>query len=531
MDRIRDLVAAGGISVVLAQDRDRVAREPAYHYLLKKEFEERGCSIRALNDRGDDTPEGELTDGILDQLAKYERAKIAERSRRGKLRKAREGKLIAGPVATYGFKYNEPRDNYVVDERTMSVVSRIFYMLGVEGCSINAIKVAFDREGVSTPNGAAYWSHKAVRDCVLNDAYKAHTFEEIRELVTPEVASRMDQSRCYGIWWFNRRKTRSQQVSERGPDGVVYRSKQLATKYPKNDWIAVPVPDSGIRRLWVDAARDAIRDNRPTSAAGQRAWPLSGGLFTCGVCGRSMAAITTNRPNGKRYFYYHCPSRAQDGSEACRQTKYYVAEKIELGVWEIVHLILTNPEQLRDDLERMMDLERHGMREDPEREVGAWLDKLSEVDRKRARFQDMAADKLISFDELRAKIGSLEEIRETAEHELEVLKGRQERMAELERDKEALLETYTRMAPEKLEALTPEECRQLYKMLQLKVVACVDGLVEVEMPSHAVSTIDVSSSGLTQTPGTRRTKRSLVIPTTPTIGWTSSKAPGTSRLA
>ncbi len=32
------------------------------------------------------SPEGELTDGILDQLAKYERAKTAERSRRGKLR-------------------------------------------------------------------------------------------------------------------------------------------------------------------------------------------------------------------------------------------------------------------------------------------------------------------------------------------------------------------------------------------------------------------------------------------------------------
>ena len=29
MDRVRDLVAAGGISVVLAQDRDRFAREPA----------------------------------------------------------------------------------------------------------------------------------------------------------------------------------------------------------------------------------------------------------------------------------------------------------------------------------------------------------------------------------------------------------------------------------------------------------------------------------------------------------------------
>src|SRR5215212_8605735 len=102
MDRVRDLVAAGDVSVVLAQDRDRFAREPAFHYLLKREFEEYGTKIRGLNDRGDDTPEGELTDSILDQLAKFERAKTAERSRRGKLRKAREGKIICGHTPGYG---------------------------------------------------------------------------------------------------------------------------------------------------------------------------------------------------------------------------------------------------------------------------------------------------------------------------------------------------------------------------------------------------------------------------------------------
>ena len=81
MDRVRDLVAANGVSVVLAQDRDRFAREPAYHYLLRREFEEHRTRIRALSDRGDEPPEGELADGILDQLAKFERAKTAERTR------------------------------------------------------------------------------------------------------------------------------------------------------------------------------------------------------------------------------------------------------------------------------------------------------------------------------------------------------------------------------------------------------------------------------------------------------------------
>src|ERR671932_37344 len=75
MDRVRGLVAAGDVSVVLAQERDRFARELAYHYLLRREFEEHGCSLRALTDRGDDSPEGELMDGLFDQFAKFERAK------------------------------------------------------------------------------------------------------------------------------------------------------------------------------------------------------------------------------------------------------------------------------------------------------------------------------------------------------------------------------------------------------------------------------------------------------------------------
>jgi hypothetical protein len=69
------------------------------------------------------------------------------------------------------------------------------------------------------------------------------------------------------------------------------------------------------------------------------------------------------------------------------------------------------------------------MRGDQEREAKAWLEKLTEADRKRSGFQDMAAEDLITFDELRAKLADLEETREFAQHELEILKGRQSRIA------------------------------------------------------------------------------------------------------
>src|ERR687890_2907809 len=68
MDRVRDLVAEGSVSVVLAQDRDRFAREPAYLFYLREEFAQHQATLRALNDRGDDSPEGQLTNGIIDQI-------------------------------------------------------------------------------------------------------------------------------------------------------------------------------------------------------------------------------------------------------------------------------------------------------------------------------------------------------------------------------------------------------------------------------------------------------------------------------
>jgi hypothetical protein len=57
----------------------------------------------------------------------------------------------------------------------------------------------------------------------------------------------------------------------------------------------------------------------------------------------------------------------------------------------------------------MIKKEREGMRGDPEREAKSWLERISEVGRKRSSFQDMAAEGLIDFDELRAKLVALEE--------------------------------------------------------------------------------------------------------------------------
>jgi site-specific DNA recombinase len=203
MDRVRELVATGGVSVVLAQDRDRFAREPAYHYLLKREFEEHGTKIRALNDSGDDSPEGMMTDGILDQLAKYERAKIAERTRRGMLRRVREGNPNVTGQPKYGFRYNENKDALIVHEPEMRVVEKIFRM-AADGLGLHAIQSRLHAAAVFTATGKPVWDHQMIRRIIASDMYRPHPFEEISNLVAPEVAARLDPSKEYGVQWYNR---------------------------------------------------------------------------------------------------------------------------------------------------------------------------------------------------------------------------------------------------------------------------------------------------------------------------------------
>ena len=479
MDRVRDLVACGGVYVVLAQDRDRFAREPAYHYLLRREFEEHGTKIRAMNDRGDDSPEGELTDGILDQLGKYERAKISERSRRGKLQKARQGKVMAGPRPPYGFRYNDARDNYLVDAEKMAVMERIFRMVGVEGYSMNATRLTLNREGVLPPSGE-FWSPKYVREAIRDDVYRPHTYEEVAALVSPDVAARLDPNKRYGIWYFNRRRYVSKQVSVNSPEGRSYRRQTKVFDKPRAEWIAVPVPESGILREWVDAAREAIKNNQRQSANGDRFWELSGGILYCAECGCRMTVhATLDSRNGRRYEYYRCPKRGRHGvQKVCINGKHHRAVEAEAAVWDLISRLLKDPERLRAGLDEMIEQERAGVRGDPDQEAASWMERLSEVEQERRGYLRFAAKGHMTDEELEEALAELEDTRATAERELAAIRGRKEILEDLERDRDALLESYAKMAPEVLDNLTPEERRQVYGMLRLTVEVSADGRME-----------------------------------------------------
>jgi len=493
MDRVRDLVATGGVSMVLAQDRDRFAREPAYLYLLREEFANNCCKLRSLNDRGDDSPEGQLTDGILDQIARFERLKIAERSRRGILEKARQGKVVATHRARYGFRFNATKDGYELDSEKMAVVKEIFRMTGVERRTLYAVRKGLEEAGIPTPTGGSRWSQPYIRNVILEDVYRPHPHSEVVTMVSSKVANGLDSEKCYGIFWFDRKKVTKKQVANDDPNGNPYRYVYKTQYRPQDDWIAIPVPDSGVPREWVDAAREAIKNNRRPSSAGRRFWELSGGILHCGGCGWLMQT-TGIRDHGKNmYFYYRCPRRLKYGKNTCPNGKNHRADRVEPRVWELVSGLLKDPKTLKADLEKMIEQEHQRLRSSPEEGAEIWVKRLDECAKQREKRLEQHAEGLINLDELRTKLNTIEETHEVAERELRRLKDKREEIASLEKDKEALLESYASMAPEALASLTPKERHRVYGMLRLKVTAHSDGRLEADgMLAGGVSTNEIT---------------------------------------
>jgi site-specific DNA recombinase len=372
---VRDLVEAGGVDVVAALFRDRIARA-VYVQILKEEFARHGTRLVALNAQTDDSPEGELHGGILDQFAAYERAKIAERTRRGKLRKVREGKIVAsGSRPNYGFTLNDTRDGYLINEPEAEVVRLIFRLMGEEKLGLYEATKALQESGMPAPGGGDRWFVTTLRKILFEDCYKRHTYSEMKELVSADVAARLDPDACCGVFYYGRRRHTNRPVAEQGEDGKRrYRRTQKIRYRPREEWIAVPVPDIGVPREYLEAARRDVANDRRPSGAGDRFWELSGGVLVCGGCGRRMGPDRRRNSSGSErvYFYYRCPKRRIEGTEACPNDRTQRAEKVEGGVWEVISGLLADPVRLRLGLERMIEQEWSTASRGPEREAALW---------------------------------------------------------------------------------------------------------------------------------------------------------------
>jgi site-specific DNA recombinase len=177
LERLRDAAAEGAIDRLYVHSPDRLARNYAYQVLLVDEFHRCGVELVFLNRALGRSPEDDLLLQVQGMVAEYERAKILERSRRGKLHAARRGSVNVLAGAPYGYRYLSKLEGggaarYEVVLEEARAVRQMFAWVGRERCSIGEVCRRLKPQGVRSPKGKEVWDRTTVWGLVKNPAYQ-----------------------------------------------------------------------------------------------------------------------------------------------------------------------------------------------------------------------------------------------------------------------------------------------------------------------------------------------------------------------
>lgn len=389
LERLRDVAATGAIDRLYVHSPDRLARKYAYQVLLVDEFQSCGIELVFLNHELGKTPEEDLLLQVQGMMAEYERAKIRERSRRGKLHAAKQGAVAVLSGAPYGYRYFPSRESggdahYEIVLEEARVVRQIFEWVGLERHSIGEVARSLSEQGALTRTGKTWWDRATVWGILKNPAYKG------------EAA-------------FGKTKTgplRSRIRSQRGAQAVPRRP-YSTYGVPEAEWISIPVPPIVSAELF-EAVQEQLEENRKRRASSKRgARYMLQGLLVCKQCGYAFYGkpVSQKSAKGKRreYAYYRCigTDAYRFGGQRVCQNKQVRTDLLEQAVWEDVRALLSDPGRIEDEYHRRLQT--------PRKEQG-WSNlkqlqmRISKVKRGIARLLDAYEEGLLDKDEFQPRM-------------------------------------------------------------------------------------------------------------------------------
>jgi site-specific DNA recombinase len=387
LERLRDLAAQVGIDVLLCYSPDRLARKYAYQALLIEEFTRAGTEVRFLKGPKSDSPEDALLVQFQGMIAEYERAQIAERSRRGKAHWARTGSVNVLSGAPYGYRYVRKSEHaearYEIAEPEASTVREIYRRYVEEQHSIGDLARWLSSQAIATATGKQRWDRSTVWGILRNPAYvgRASFAKTMVSDHRPAVTRRI---RLQG-----RTVTRHPGHRER----------------PHQEWIEIPVPAIISEETFSAAAR-RLQDNKRFAARNTKVPSLLQGLISCQRCGYAFYRSPT-QTSARKLYYYRCI-----GSDGWRfehgrvcSVRPVRADEVDALVWEQVSALLADPGLIEKELERRLAELRQS---DP---INARRNQLqlemSRAQAAAARLISAYQEDLVALDELRSRMPEL----------------------------------------------------------------------------------------------------------------------------
>jgi len=394
LERLRDMASHGAIDRLYVHSPDRLARHYAYQFVLVEDLTQCGVELVFLNQPAAETAEEKLLLEVQGIIAEYERAKILERTRRGKRHAARQGSVRVLAGAPYGYRYiaGQPGDGqarYQIVLKEARVVRQIFQWVGGERLSIGEVCRRLQRQGVATRTGKGYWHRATVWGILKNPAYKG--------------------AAGYGKTRVGRRRPclRPQRHMAEQP-----RNPRSAYDVPAEQWISIPVAAIVSEELFA-AVAEQLQENRKRYRQGARGSKhLLQGLVVCQACGYALygqgSRYTTKQGQRRSQRYYRCSGRdaSRYGGQRRCSGRSVNAALLEEAVWQDVRSLLSDAGRIEQEYQRRLTDRQKGVGWDSTEQLAA---KVKKVKQGISRLIDVYQDGLVSREQFGQRLGQAKE--------------------------------------------------------------------------------------------------------------------------
>ena len=445
---------------VLAYDPDRLARRYSYQELVMDELREAGTEVLFVTTPVPRNGEERILQGVKGLFAEYERAKIAERFRLGKLRVVKEGHVL-GSVAPYGYRYVRRHDRehgyYEVNKNEARVVKNIFSWAAYEGLTIRGIVKRLYEQNIRPRNsGRGTWTTGTLCRLLRNESYMGDAYYGKTRPVVPEHPMKMDKYR----------KTK----------------KSSSRVRPRSEWIKIPVPPI-IERDLFEQAQKRLKANFTFSRRHRKYSYLLAGKIWCS-CGYRRNGNAIRKGKLK---YYVCTQGLHTfpRPSACHEKAVNGTLADEL-VWQKLSSLMSSPRLLADQIKQWV-ARRNVKKRRSSTEIHVVVQEISRLGAEEERYMKAYGAGFLSLEKL-------DEYTKPVRNRITSLKGALVKAAAEKKESEELalprqneIQTFAKLAAEHLGELD-------FAAKQVIIRNVVDRIVATQSELHVYGFIPVSSS-------------------------------------
>ena len=400
LEAVRDLAAAGRMEAVLVLAPDRLSRKYACQVLLLEELARCGVVCEFVQAPPAGTPQLDLLVQIQGVLAEYDRAVHLERSRRGKLHRARAGSPSVLSGAPYGYRYvkrtAEEDARYEVITDQAEVVREVFACYTEKNLSLGAIARRLTERRIPTRTGKQHWDRSVIWGMLRNPAYSGRA--------------------CYGKTGTGKRRRLT-----RRSRGKWASSEVDGLEKPREDWIEIPVP-ALVSQKHFERAREQLEANKRYAKRRTKEPSLLQGMLVCRRCGYACYRSSTQTTKRKLY-YYRCIGsdgwRYPDGKRCT--SRPLRQDRLDQVVWKELMRLLEEPALLQAELGRRLEA---GRKAGPsQRRAEQLRSERERLERAGARLVTAYQEELIEIAELRGRMPAIRDRKRAVAAELEALEN------------------------------------------------------------------------------------------------------------